>query len=82
MSQDKPNSSIRLRTSGAVKASLISPFNCSTISRGVADGTAMPRKPVSSKPGKVSATAGTSGVAGARFSRVIASGRSWPFCRY
>src|SRR5256885_1763525 len=52
-SQDRPNSSIRLRTSGAVKASLISPFNCSTISRGVADGTAMPRKPVSSNPGKV-----------------------------
>src|SRR5882757_1333866 len=42
----------------------------------------MPRKPVSWNPGKVSATAGTSGVARARVRLVIASGRSWWLCRY
>src|SRR5262245_65902482 len=52
VSHDRPNSSIRFRTSGTARAALISPFNCSTISRGVAAGTAMARKPVSSKPGK------------------------------
>ena len=47
--------------SAAASAFTISPFNVPTIPPGVAAGATIPQHEVASKPGTVSATAGTSG---------------------
>ena len=60
----------------------ISRLTRAAIGSGTPVGAASTNQPAKSKPGKVSATAGTSGKSGSRFAEVTASARSLPLATW
>src|SRR5262249_60656277 len=67
---------------GSARAVLTSLLSLSTISAGVAFGTPTPYQELASKPGKNSATVGTSASASERAVVVTANPRSFPVLTY
>src|SRR5215471_3379906 len=73
-----PKSASRAFMSGSARATFISLFSLSTISRGVFFGAATPNQLLASKPGRNSLTVGTSGRISERVAVVTANARSLP----
>src|SRR5262252_7111618 len=67
--------------SGSLRTLSISRYMRSTMSLGVPAGASIRNQPTSSKPGKVSAIAGTSSKPGMRFAQLPPSARSSPALR-
>ena len=61
--------------SGVFRACVVAPFNLSTTSFGMPAGPTMANQAVMSKPGRISAMAGTSGASGVRLGDVTPSAR-------